>query len=68
LEGWLEGELWFFDHYVIPLAKRLKECQVFGVACDQLLDFATQNRMEWKLKGVDNVKSWKDELESEGNN
>jgi hypothetical protein len=61
-----KGEVWFFDNYVIPLAKKLRECEVFGVYCDQLLDFATQNRMEWKHKGVDIVKSWKDELESEG--
>ena len=26
--GWYKGELWFFDNYVIPLAKKLFECQV----------------------------------------
>jgi hypothetical protein len=66
LDDWFKGELWFFDNYVIPLAKKLRECEVFGVDCDQLLDFATQNRMEWKHKGVDIVKSWKEELESKG--
>jgi hypothetical protein len=56
LEGWYGGELWFFDNYVIPLAKKLRECEVFGVDCDQLLDFATQNRMDWKeeLEGINN--------------
>ena len=24
----LQGELWFFDNYVIPLAKKLDECGV----------------------------------------
>jgi 3'5'-cyclic nucleotide phosphodiesterase len=67
LEGWFWGELWFFDNYVIPLAKKLKECEVFGVDCDQLLDYATQNRMEWQNKGSDIVKSWKEELEATGN-
>jgi len=29
-EGWYEGQLSFFDNYVIPLAKKLRECGVFG--------------------------------------
>jgi 3'5'-cyclic nucleotide phosphodiesterase/Adenylate and Guanylate cyclase catalytic domain len=67
LAGWFDGELWFFDNYVIPLAKKLKECEIFGVDCDQLLDYATQNRMEWLHKGNNIVKSWKEELEGNGN-
>lgn len=27
---WYKGELGFFDNYIIPLAKKLKECNVFG--------------------------------------
>lgn len=50
-DSWYQGELWFFDNYVIPLAKKLRECEVFGVACDEFLDFATQNRTEWEAKG-----------------
>jgi hypothetical protein len=53
--------------FVISLAKKLRECEVFGVDCDQLLDYATQNRMEWLDKG-DIVRDWKDELEREGEN
>jgi hypothetical protein len=67
LIGWFKGELWFFDNYVIPLAKKLRECEVFGVDCDQLLDFATQNRMEWRHKGADIIKSWREEFECEEN-
>lgn len=37
LESWYEGELAFFDNYIIPLAKKLKECGVFGVASDEYL-------------------------------
>ena len=33
-KGWYQGELGFFDNYVIPLAKKLKECGVFGVSSD----------------------------------
>ena len=29
---WYKGELSFFDNYVIPLAKKLKDCGVFGVS------------------------------------
>merc|ERR1711862_1000177 len=53
--GWYDGELWFFDNYIIPLAKKLRECQVFGVSCDEFLDFATENREEWSVKGRDIV-------------
>jgi 3'5'-cyclic nucleotide phosphodiesterase len=51
LDGWYEGELWFFDNYVIPLAQKLRECNVFGVSCDEFLDYAKDNRMEWEEKG-----------------
>jgi hypothetical protein len=35
----------------IPLAKKLKEAHVFGVSCDEFLDYALNNRMEWEMKG-----------------
>ena len=50
-EGWYGGEIWFFDNYIIPLAKKLKECGVFGVASDEYLGFALENREEWLIKG-----------------
>lgn len=37
---WYQGELQFLDNYVIPLAKKLKECGVFGVSSDEYLDYA----------------------------
>lgn len=48
---WYQGELGFFDNYVIPLAKKLQECQVFGVSSDEYLNYAKSNRIEWELKG-----------------
>ena len=51
--NWYSGELWFFDNYIIPLAKKLKTCGVFGVSCDELLDYALDNRDEWAAKGND---------------
>jgi 3'5'-cyclic nucleotide phosphodiesterase len=55
-EGWYQGELWFFDNYIIPLAKKLETCGVFGVSCGELLDYARDNRSEWAEKGCDIVK------------
>jgi hypothetical protein len=41
---------------VIPLAKKLDECGVFGVASDECLFSAIENRREWALKGESIVK------------
>ena len=57
-EGWYQGELGFFDYYIIPLAKKLKECGVFGVSSDEYLDYARANRMEWEQKGEEIVKGY----------
>lgn len=48
---WYAGEIGFFDNYIIPLAKKLKECNVFGVGSHECLDYATRNRMEWEHRG-----------------
>jgi hypothetical protein len=56
--GWYGGELWFFDNYVIPLAKKLEECQVFGVSSDEYLNYALENRKEWEHKGKEIVKNF----------
>jgi hypothetical protein len=53
--GWYEGELWFFDNYIIPLVKKLETCGVFGVSCGELLDYARDNRAEWAAKGKEIV-------------
>lgn len=53
--GWYQGELGFFDNYVIPLAKKLKDCGVFGVSSDEYLNYALENRREWSNKGEDVV-------------
>ena len=49
--GWYKGEIWFFDNYVCPLAKKLADCKVFGVSSDEFLNFAQNNRSEWVEKG-----------------
>lgn len=37
VEFWYKGELGFFDFYIIPLAKKLSDCGVFGVSSDEYL-------------------------------
>jgi hypothetical protein len=53
--GWYKGELWFFDNYIIPLARKLKDCGVFGAASDECLNYALENRREWAAKGEEIV-------------
>jgi hypothetical protein len=50
-ENWYEGEIGFFDFYVIPLALKLQKCGVFGVFGDDSLNYARRNRTEWEAKG-----------------
>ena len=54
-EGWYKGEMGFFDFYIIPLAKKLKDCGVFGVSSDEYLNFALKNREEWECRGQEVV-------------
>lgn len=49
----LYSEIGFLDFYVIPLAKKLKDCGVFGVSSDEYLQYAVNNRNEWERKGED---------------
>jgi hypothetical protein len=52
---WYKGEIGFFDFYIIPLAKKLKECGVFGVCSSEYLDYAEKNRNEWVARGQEVV-------------
>ena len=54
-EFWYRGEIGFLDNYVIPMAKKLKECGVFGGYADECLQYALGNREEWVVKGEDIV-------------
>ena len=54
-ESWYRGELGFYDFYIIPLAKKLKDCGVFGVSSDEYLNYAEKNRKEWEERGEEVV-------------
>lgn len=66
--SWYEGELWFFDNYIIPLATKLRECEVFGVSCDEFLNFANENRKEWAVKGKEIVAQMVQDAQDKGRN
>ena len=56
-DSWYDGEIGFFDFYIIPLAKKLKACGVFGVSSDEYLNYAVANRKEWEALGKERVES-----------
>eukprot|EP00522_Entomoneis_paludosa_P005525 CAMPEP_0172451200 /NCGR_PEP_ID=MMETSP1065-20121228/9326_1 /TAXON_ID=265537 /ORGANISM="Amphiprora paludosa, Strain CCMP125" /LENGTH=1301 /DNA_ID=CAMNT_0013203121 /DNA_START=227 /DNA_END=4132 /DNA_ORIENTATION=+ len=62
--GWYQGELNFFDFYIIPLAKKLKECGVFGVSSDEYLNYALENRREWEKKGKEIVAANREKIQA----
>jgi hypothetical protein len=45
----------------------LKECGVFGVASDEYLNYALQNRIEWESKGQEVVKQYEEEFKQQIN-
>jgi hypothetical protein len=53
-EFWYQGEIGFFDFYIIPLAKKLDDCGVFGMSSDEYLNYAMKNRQEWETR----VRRW----------
>jgi hypothetical protein len=57
-EGWYNGEIWFFDNYVLPLTRKLKDCEVFGVSSDEYQNYAMQNRNEWQTRGKQMVEDF----------
>ena len=66
LDFWYQGEIGFFDFYIIPLAKKLSRCGVFGVSCDEYLNYAQQNRFEWEERGrdiVEEYRQWAEKLD-----
>eukprot|EP00980_Cylindrotheca_fusiformis_P018345 scaffold5995_cov113-Cylindrotheca_fusiformis.AAC.1 len=65
-ENWYKGEIGFFDFYVVPLAKKLQSCGVFGVSSDEYLTYAKQNRDEWVREGEAMVQHYLEKYNSEG--
>ena len=49
--NWYDGEIGFFDFYLIPLAMKLKECGVFRAAGSEYISYVLKNKKEWESKG-----------------
>jgi len=65
--NWYKGEIGFFDYYVIPLAKKLESCGVFGVSSHEYLNYATANRGEWIREGESIVRGFLAKYDAENN-
>jgi hypothetical protein len=63
-EFWYEGELGFFDNYIIPLTKKMKECQSFGVSSDEYSNYVVTNHAEWESRGKEVVDMYVQEAQS----
>lgn len=50
-DGWHKGEIGFFDFYIIPLSKKLRDCGVFGPTSDENVNYALNNRNMWERNG-----------------
>ena len=62
-EYWYQGEIGFFQFYIIPLAKKLKDCGVFGVSSGEYLNYAENNLEEWKQRGQEVVSEMVEKME-----
>ncbi|CAB9522416.1 Receptor-type guanylate cyclase gcy [Seminavis robusta] len=62
---WYEGEIDFFDHYIVPLSKKLRDCGVFGPTSDENLNYANSNRGKWEKEGEELVSQMLEEVEAE---
>ena len=52
-------------NYIVPLAKKLETCGVFGVSSDEYLNYALANRREWEEKGEEIVQSYVESYQRE---
>ena len=61
-DSWYEGELGFYDYYIIPLAKKLRDSDAFGASSKEFLSYALKNRSEWERTGMEIVAEMKQTL------
>jgi hypothetical protein len=54
--NWYIGEIAFFNHYLIPLAMKLKDCGVFGASGYEYVSYVLKNKKEWEMKGIQVIK------------
>eukprot|EP00816_Leptocylindrus_hargravesii_P008151 CAMPEP_0196806582 /NCGR_PEP_ID=MMETSP1362-20130617/6478_1 /TAXON_ID=163516 /ORGANISM="Leptocylindrus danicus, Strain CCMP1856" /LENGTH=310 /DNA_ID=CAMNT_0042180117 /DNA_START=47 /DNA_END=979 /DNA_ORIENTATION=- len=49
--NWFKGQICFFDGYIIPVAKKLRQCGIFGKRGDVFLNCVLENRRRWLVEG-----------------
>lgn len=49
--NWFNGQMGFFDHYILPLAKRLEQSGVFGKSGEIFARNLEKNRTRWLEEG-----------------
>jgi len=49
--NWFQGQIDFFDGYILPLARRLEQCKIFGVLGSLFYENAMSNRSRWVEEG-----------------
>lgn len=54
--NWFKGQMGFFDHYILPLAKRLEQSGVFGKSGEIFAKNLEKNRTRWLEEGEDRCK------------
>lgn len=64
-DSWYKGDIGFFDFYIIPLSKKLRDCGVFGPTSDENLNYATNNRNMWVKNGEQITKEMLERAERE---
>jgi hypothetical protein len=59
-DAWFKGQISFFDHYIIPLAERIRMGDIFSQdVSDIFLNSALRNKVRWNEEGAivcDNMK------------
>lgn len=62
-DSWFDGDIGFFDFYIIPLAQKLVACGVLNNDKAQgLLNNAISNRKKWQLYGNNIVASYTEQI------
>lgn len=52
---WYTGQISFFDNFIVPLATKIRDCEVFGNDRGEFLVQAEKNRSKWFEDGKDTV-------------
>lgn len=50
-KNWYEGQIGFFENYIIPLSTRLKQSELFGSQGSLFVKLAVENKHRWTIEG-----------------